>query len=458
MALYLRKLFRDTRCLYKFYILSIKINIMPKFFVVFFVLLLLATSALAQNLPYVNEARLEETLLKLANYGKMENGETNRVAFSDADLEGRAYIISLMQVSGLEVSVDYAGNIIGKRSGMDRFLKPIAFGSHIDMVPNGGNYDGCVGSLAAIEVIRTLNEAQIKTNHPLEVIIFSNEEGGIMGSRALVGTLDDSALSVVNSTGYSMGEGIDRIGGNTTLIKEVERPEGSLSAFLELHIEQGGILDDKKIDIGVVEGIVGIGWWDVTIKGFANHAGTTPMDQRQDALLAAAKFIIAVNDVTNSFEGNHVGTVGRISAAPGAPNVIPGEVILSLEIRDLSSEKIDLLYAAIEKRGMEIGKTTNTEFAFNPIDATGEPALTDTRIQKQIADAASSLGLTYQQMQSGAGHDAQDMAHITPVGMIFVPSKNGVSHSPEEYTSPEDMANGANVLLRTILALDASWD
>ena len=388
----------------------------------------------------------------------MENGETNRVAFSDADLEGRAYIISLMQVSGLEVSVDYAGNIIGKRPGLDRFLKPIGFGSHIDMVPNGGNYDGVVGSLAAIEVIRTLNEAGIQTEHPLEVFIFSNEEGGIMGSRALVGTLDDSALEVVNSTGYSMGEGINRIGGNTAFIKEVERPEGSLTAFLELHIEQGGILDTKKINIGVVEGIVGIGWWEVTITGFANHAGTTPMDQRQDALLAAANFIIAVNDVAKSFEGNHVATVGRISAAPGAPNVIPGEVKLSLEIRDLSSEKIDMLYAAIVKRGMEIGKATNTQFAFNPIDATGKPALTDPRIQKQIADAATSLGLTHQQMQSGAGHDAQDMAHITPVGMIFVPSKNGVSHSPEEYTTPEDMANGANVLLRTILSLDASWD
>jgi len=225
-----------------------------------------------------------------------------------------------------------------------------------------------------------------------------------------------------------------------------------------LHIEQGGILDRENINIGVVEGIVGIKWWDVTVYGAANHAGTTPMDQRQDALLAAAKFILAVNEVTTSFEGKHVGTVGRISAAPGAPNVIPGKVTLSLEIRDLSSEKMSLLFAAMEARAKQIATETSTQFEFTPIDATGAPALTDPRIQQQIALAAEALGLSSKQMQSGAGHDAQEMAHIAPVGMIFVPSKNGISHSPQEYSSPEDIANGANVLLRTILALDSGWD
>lgn len=400
---------------------------------------------------------MENTILTLAEFGKMENGETNRVAFSDADLEGRAYIISLMQVSGLEVSVDFAGNIIGKRAGRDRYLKPIGFGSHIDMVPNGGNYDGCVGSLAAIEVIRTMNEAGIQTEHPLEVYIFSNEEGGVMGSRALVGELKEDALAVVNSTGYSMREGINRLGGNATRITEVERPEGSLIAFLELHIEQGGILDREQIDIGVVDGIVGIKWWDVDIKGFANHAGTTPMSMRKDALLAASKFILAVNEVTTSVEGNHVGTVGRISAFPGAPNVIPGEVQLSLEIRDLSSEKIKKLFESIKSRARDIEQEMGTPITFTPIDATSAPALTDRRIQKLITEAAGELSLSTKHMQSGAGHDAQDMARIAPVGMIFVPSKDGISHSPMEYTSPTDMANGANVLLRTILKLDRSW-
>ncbi len=411
----------------------------------------------AQEVPLVDQDRLEDTILTLAKSGMMENGETNRVAFSDADLEGRAYLISLMQVSGLEVSVDFAGNIIGKRAGKDRYLKPISFGSHIDMVPNGGNYDGCVGSLAAIEVIRTLNEAKIQTEHPLEVYIFSNEEGGVMGSRALVGELEQDALNVVNSTGFSMREGINRLGGNAARIKEVQRPEGSFTAFLELHIEQGGILEREQKDIGVVDGIVGIKWWDVNIKGFANHAGTTPMSMRKDALLAASRFILAVNEVTNSFEGNQVGTVGRISAFPGAPNVIPGEVQLSLEIRDLSSEKIMQLFEAMKSRAKAIEDEMGTTFSFTPIDATSAPAFTDINIQKFITQAAGELNLGTMKMQSGAGHDAQDMARIAPVGMIFVPSLGGISHSPKEYTSPEDMANGANVLLRTILKLDQAW-
>ena len=423
-----------------------------------FVFILSGLMGFSQNIPKVDQGRLEATIMSLAEYGVMENGETNRVAFSDADLAGRAYIISLMQVTGLDVSVDFAGNITGKRAGKDPSKKPIGFGSHIDMVPNGGNYDGCVGSLAAIEVIRTLNEAEIQTEHPLEVFIFSNEEGGVMGSRALIGDLKEDALNVVNSTGFTMREGINRIGGDADRIAEVERPEGSLAAFLELHIEQGGILDREQIDIGVVEGIVGIKWWDVSIQGFANHAGTTPMALRKDALLAAAKFIIAVNEVTNSFEGKQVGTVGRIAALPGAPNVIPGQVVVSLEIRDLSSEKIENLFGAMEQRAKDIENETGTQFTFTPIDATSAPALTDPRIQALITEEVKSLGLSSKQMQSGAGHDAQDMAKIVPVGMIFVPSVNGISHSPKEYTFPEDMANGANVLLRTLLAIDKKWD
>jgi N-carbamoyl-L-amino-acid hydrolase len=424
---------------------------------ILFLSVLSLISSFAQDIPEVDQDRLEDTIYTLAKHGMMENGETNRVAFSDADLQGRAYIISLMQVSGLDVRVDFAGNIIGKRAGMDPQLKPIGLGSHIDMVPNGGNYDGCVGSLAAIEVVRTLNEAGIKTEHPLEVFVFSNEEGGVMGSRALVGELQEDALAVVNSTGYSLREGINRLGGNASRINEVARPKGSLAAFIELHIEQGGILDRERLDIGVVEGIVGIKWWDIQVSGFANHAGTTPMDLRNDALLAASKFIVAVNEETVKMAGKQVGTVGRISASPGAPNVIPGEVQLSLEIRDLSAGKISRLFKAIEQRAARIATTSGTRFTFTPINVTSAPALTDPKIRRIITEAASVMGLSTKDMQSGAGHDAQEMARIAPVGMIFVPSMNGISHSPKEYTTPEDMANGANVLLRTILKLDETW-
>lgn len=412
-------------------------------------------TTVAQTKPLqVNQERLENRIFELAKFGLQQNGETERVAFSDADLEAQKWVIQILKDLDLEVAVDFAGNIIGTRPGADAASKPISFGSHIDRVPNGGNYDGCVGSMAALEVIETLNENNISTKHPLEVIIFSNEEGGVMGSRAMSGHLGKGALGVVNSTGYSMGEGIMRLGGDTTRIAEVVREKGSMAAFLELHIEQGGILEKENIDIGIVEGIVGLKWWDVVFTGFANHAGTTPMDSRQDALLAAAKFIVAVNETTNSFEGSQVGTVGRIKAEPGAPNVIPGKVVASLEIRDLSAEVIEKVFQAIKSKAEEIAAASNVTIEINALDTTAAPALTAVEIQKVIQESTTNLGLTNRYMPSGAGHDAQDMATIAPTGMIFVPSKGGISHSPKEFTSAEDMANGANVLLHTILTLD----
>ncbi len=402
----------------------------------------------------VDQARLEARIFELAKFGLQQNGETERVAFSDADIEARKWVISEMKNLGLETSIDFAGNIIGLRKGKDPSKKPIAFGSHIDRVPHGGNYDGCVGSMAALEVVQVLNENKIRTKHPLEVIIFSNEEGAVMGSRAMAGHLGKDAMGVTNSTGFTVGEGIERLGGDTTRISEVTRKRDDLAAFLELHIEQGGILEKEMINIGVVEGIVGLKWWDVEFTGFANHAGTTPMNARQDALLAAAKFIVAVNEITNSFDGSQVGTVGRIKAEPGAPNVIPGKVVTSLEIRDLSSEVIEKVFEAIKSKSEEIAKASNVKIEFRPLDTTAAPAVMDISIQNEIENSAKTLDLSTKKMPSGAGHDAQDMALIAPTGMIFVPSKGGISHSPKEFTSANDMANGANVLLQTLLALD----
>jgi len=424
--------------------------------------LLLVTSLLALHTVSaqirVDQDRLEQRIVALAQFGMQDNGETERVAFSDADLAASQWVVAQLKEMGLNTHVDAAGNIIGRRPGTEANKKPIAFGSHIDRVPNGGNYDGCVGSMAALEVVEVLNENDIKTRHPFEVIIFSNEEGGVMGSRAMAGHLGQSALGVKNSTGYTMGEGIMRLGGDTTQLKEVARQKGDMAAFVELHIEQGGILEKEAVNIGIVEGIVGLKWWDVVFSGFANHAGTTPMNARQDALLAAAKFVVAVNEVTNSFEGAQVGTVGRITASPGAPNVIPGKVTASLEIRDLSAEKIAQVFNAIKAKATEIGKASNVSVEFHPLDTTADPALTDATIQKTIEETSQKLQLSTKKMPSGAGHDAQDMALIAPTGMIFVPSKGGISHSPKEFTSAQDMANGANVLLHTLLALDKKME
>lgn len=422
------------------------------------IFLLAGLSIQAQEYPEINQQRLRQSLDSLATFGRDSENRPNRVAFSDGDIEGRAYVISLMKAAGLEVRVDAAANIIGTRAGRNPELKPLALGSHIDMVPYGGNFDGCVGSMGALEVARTLSERGVLTRHPLEFIIFSNEEGGVMGSRAMAGKLSDDALQVRNSTGYNMAEGIMRLGGDTLALEDAQLPKGAFSAFLELHIEQGAILDRKDLDIGVVTGIVGLNWWDVTFKGMANHAGTTPMNLRSDALLAASYFIQAVNEEAIKMEGSQVATVGRIEALPGAPNVIPGEVLLSLEIRDLSSDVIQTLYQNIQARAAAISETSGVGITFEPLDTTGFPALTDTSIQQTIENAAQALGLTTLRMPSGAGHDAQDIALIAPVGMIFVPSLGGISHSPDEYTSAEDIAEGTQVLLNALLDLDASMN
>jgi len=401
----------------------------------------------------VNGARLNQHLKELSEFGKNPQGGVSRVAYSEADRQGREYVMGLMRAAKLDVSIDAAGNLIGKRAGSDPNLKPILFGSHIDSVPEGGNYDGDLGSLGAVEVAQTLAENNFFTRHPLEVVIFQNEEGGLIGSEAMIGVLTDKELDHVSSSGKTIREGINFIGGDVSKLASVKREKGSIAAYLELHIEQGGTLEAEHIDIGVVEGIVGINQWNVTVEGFANHAGTTAMNNRRDALLAAAKFIEAVNRIVTSIPGRQVGTVGKIQAFPGAPNVIPGKVILTLELRDLDAAKIQMLYKKIRAAADQIAQASKVTFDFKELN-TNIPAPTDSRIRATIDQSAKELGLTTKQMPSGAGHDAQDMARLGPVGMIFIPSIGGISHSPKEFSRPQDIENGANVLLRALIKLD----
>jgi len=401
----------------------------------------------------VNGKRIMDHILALAEFGKNQQGGVSRVAYSDADKQGREYVLGLMRAAKLDVNIDAAGNLIGRRAGSASSLAPLLIGSHVDSVPEGGNYDGVVGSIGAIEVAHTLAENNVTTRHPLEVVIFQNEEGGLIGSRAMDGELTEKELDLVSRSGKTIREGIKFIGGDPAKLADVRRRKGDIAGYLELHIEQGGTLDTEKINIGVVEGIVGINWWDVTIEGFANHAGTTAMNNRQDALLAAAKFIEAVNRIVTSVPGRQVGTVGRINALPGAPNVIPGKVVLSLELRDLDAAKINMLFEKIQAEAQKIATDSKTKFDFKEINV-NIPAPTDPKIRSLISEAARELGLTTKSLPSGAGHDAQDMARLGPVGMIFVPSIAGISHSPREFSRPEDIANGANVLLHTLLKLD----
>ena len=401
----------------------------------------------------VNGARVNAHLAALSEFGKNPQGGVSRVAYSEADRAARAKVMEWMRDAKLEPTIDYAGNIIGRRAGQNTSLKPLVFGSHIDSVPAGGNYDGQVGSMGAIEVAQTLAERGVITRHPIEVAIWQNEEGGLFGSRAVSGQLTAAELKTVSSSGKTVEDGIAFIGGDVTKLDQVKRRKGDIAGYIELHIEQGGTLARDKIDIGVVEGIVGIKRWDVTVTGFANHAGTTPMNERHDALLAASRFVEMVNRVVRGIPGRQVGTVGRIEAFPGAPNVIPGKVVFTLEVRDLSDAKIDTIYGRISREAKSIGAQNGTQFAFAPVHVS-EAAPSTPRMRAIISDAAKSLGLSSRVMPSGAGHDAQAMALLGPIGMIFVPSIGGISHSPKEFSRPADITNGTNVLLKTVIAAD----
>ena len=412
------------------------------------------TEVAADTLPRADAVRLERRIRELGRFGANPEGGVSRVAFSAADIAGREYVKSLMRDAGLDVRVDAAGNIVGRRAGSDASLPVIMTGSHIDSVPKGGNYDGDVGVLGAIEVAEILRAHGIETRHPFEFVVFTDEEGGTVGSQAMAGRLGASAFDVVSQSGLKIGDGIRAVGGDPARLQEARRAPGSLAAFVELHIEQGAILDESGIDIGVVEGIVGIRWWDVTVEGVANHAGTTPMNRRRDALVTAAELTLAVNRIASTTPGTQVATVGRIDAEPGAPNVIPGRVTLSLEVRDLAADKIESVFRAIEAEAKRIADSRGTSVRFDEVDLALTPAPTDERLRRIVESTAASLGLSHRRMPSGAGHDAQDMAHVAPIAMIFVPSQGGISHAPKEFTTPSDLANGADVLLRTLLAID----
>jgi N-carbamoyl-L-amino-acid hydrolase len=406
----------------------------------------------------IDANRLQRTIEELSAFGRPAGGSfadgVSRVAYSDADVAGRQYVMQLMRSAGLEPRVDTAGNIHGLRAGSRASLAPIVFGSHIDSVPSGGNFDGEVGSLAAIEVIQTLQDSGVRTRHPLEVAIWSDEEGGTIGSHSTAGDLDDNTL-IREFNGIVMRDGLLKIGGDPARLAEARRTSSSMHCYLELHIEQGGTLDKAGIPIGVVDGIVSIDRYEVEIRGFANHAGTTPMAERHNALLAAAKLIEAVQDEVTKMPGRQVGTVGQLAVFPNAPNVVPGLVKHTIEFRDLSEETLVRLGVAARNRAKEIAAATGTQITITLVEHL-RPAIATPAIQRQIEAAAAALGLKTAHLPSGAGHDAQNIAQITPMGMIFIPSVGGISHSPKELSRWGDCANGANVLLQTILRVDRS--
>jgi beta-ureidopropionase / N-carbamoyl-L-amino-acid hydrolase len=395
----------------------------------------------------INRKRLEESMEALGRIGATAKGGLNRVALTDDDRRGRDLLVGWMREAGLSVTVDQMGNIFGQRAGGDG-RPPVLMGSHADSVPTGGRYDGQLGVLCALETIRTLNDRNIETRHPVAMAIFTNEEGArfqpaMIGSGVMAGKIPlEDAYNARDRDGLRLGDELERIG---YLGPEpcIPRP---LRAYLELHIEQGPILEEERLPVGVVEGIVAIAWSRVTLTGVQDHAGPTPMRIRHDALVAAADIIRGVREIPRKIGGDMVSTVGRLDVTPNIPNAIPGRVSMSIDLRAPDEHHITRGLGLVDRLVKDAAKAEGvtyelehywrvprTRFALEVVDA--------------IEAAVRSLGCGHRRILSGAGHDAQYMAAICPTGMIFVPSRDGRSHCEEEFTPMDDIENGANTLL-----------
>lgn len=397
--------------------------------------------------------RLLGRLDKLARIGAIPGGGCSRLALSDADRDGRDLVAGWMRELGLEVTIDAIGNVVGLRVGQEDGA-PVMAGSHIDTVASGGRYDGNLGVLGGLEVIERLNEAAITTRRPLAVAFFTNEEGArfapdMLGSLVYAGGLDlNAAMAITGIDGAVLGDELARIGYAGPADPGAIRPH----AFVELHIEQGPVLEAENITIGAVESVQGISWQALTIRGQSNHAGTTPMALRHDAGYCAAAIGAFVRALTAELGGNQVGTVGAIDLQPNLINVIARTARVTVDLRNTDEA---ILQTAEARVAAFLAGLANDEGVTIESDrlARFEPVTFDTGTVHLIADIAGDLGYATRRMSSGAGHDAQMMARLCPTAMIFVPSVDGISHNVAEHTAPEDLEAGANVLLHTMLRL-----
>lgn len=405
----------------------------------------------------INAARLNQTLDELGRFGETPEG-MDRLAFSPADIESREYTMGLMREAGLEVRIDAGGNIIGRRAGSDDSLPAIAMGSHTDTVPLGGKYDGALGVMGAIEVIKTLAENGQVTRHPLEAIVFTNEEGTrfhrwLIGSRAMAGMLEPEDLAAVDAEGVSLAERMGHIGGDLSRVDEATRKIGDLAAYFELHIEQGPYLFRSGTPIGVVTGITGRAVFELDVTGMSNHAGTTPMNERRDALVAASKLVVQVQRMAAEDEICRVATAGALDVLPNAVNVVPGRATVGVEFRDLDMGALAAAERELTRLARQSEADDGVEITINRHRFTDAVPI-EPGMQDWVAEASERAGFAWQRVPSGAGHDAQAIATIAPMAMVFVPSVEGISHAIAEYSSPEDCANGAQVLLELLLLAD----
>jgi N-carbamoyl-L-amino-acid hydrolase len=401
----------------------------------------------------IDGERLMERLSELAKRGAREDGGCNRLAFTDADKEGRDLVTRWMRELGLSVSIDGIGNAVGIRPGTEAG-PPVMIGSHIDTVRTGGRYDGNYGVLSGLEVIETLEQAKMKTRRSLAVAFFSNEEGSrvapdMMGSLVYVGGFGlAEAHDAVTIDGKRVGDELERIGyrGNAPV------PGPPPYAYVELHIEQGPVLEAEGYRIGAVTGVQGISWTEVTVRGQSNHAGTTPMSYRHDAGYVAAEAAAFVRRLTKEMGGAQVGTVGSMRLEPNLVNVVAQKAVFTVDLRNTDERRLQSAEGRLDEFLGEIGDAEGVEISTRRL-ARFEPVDFHPKMISLVEETARSLGANVKRLPAGAGHDAQMLARVCPAGMIFTPSVKGLSHNVREHTEPADLELGANLLLETVLTL-----
>ena len=404
----------------------------------------------------VDGERLWRRLSELAEVGKQESGGITRLSFTDEERSAKDLVASLMEEAGLAVREDAAGNLFGRREGADPDAPAVLVGSHVDSVYEGGNFDGPLGVLAGVEVAQTMEEGGVETVRPVEVVAFTDEEGarfsfGMIGSRALAGTLSEEDLEHEDADGISIADAMRHHGLDPEKIAEATRPRGSLAAYLELHIEQGRVLENGGLPVGIVTGIAAPVWHRLVFTGETGHAGTTPMQLRRDALAVAAEVMVGVEEEASA-TGTTVGTVGQVGVEPGGINIIPGRVELSLDLRDIEEGTRDLVEDRILQRARGVCERRGVGFETEVLQRMTPVACSET-VRGAVRAACEGLGLGTRDLASGAAHDGMQLVGLCPVGMIFVRSKDGVSHSPDEWSSKEDCTAGANVLYQATLDL-----
>ena len=408
---------------------------------------------IASNLQ-IDSARLWDTIHETAKFGATPKGGVRRLTLGAEDKQVRDWFRKACEAAGLEVHVDALGSMFGLRRGRDMSKPPVGLGSHLDTQPTGGKFDGVLGTLAALEVVRTLNDAGIETEMPICIVNWTNEEGSrfapaMMASAAYVGDFTtDDILSRKDAEGVTVAEALDSIG------YRGERPVGmqKFASFVELHIEQGPLLEAENKTIGVVDRGQGIVWYDGKVTGFESHAGTTPMPLRRDALATLSEIVLAVERIAKAHGPNAVGTVGEAVIAAPSRNVIPGEIAFTVDIRSPSAETLDAIDSDLWSAIAEIGARREVEIALDAIWRK-EPTVFNAAVVDAVENATKSLGYSHRRITSGAGHDACNLANVVPSAMIFVPCKDGVSHNELEDATQVDCTAGANALMHTVLAL-----